>query len=167
MKQDLIFEFSVDKENRMIYIKREFDAELPLVWDAYTKPDILELWWAPKPWKAKTRTMDFREGGSWHYAMVSPEGQEHWSLVRYQKIHPQHSYTAIDSFCDEDGNEAAGMPVTRWEVTFTAKDKTTIVEKRLSFDDPAQLGQIIKMGFREGITMTMNELDKLLPELKE
>lgn len=167
MKKNLIFDFTVDKENRTLYIKREFDAELALVWDAYTKQEILELWWAPKPWKVKTRTMEFREGGFWHYAMVSPEGEEHWSMVRYQKIHPQKSYTAIDGFCDEAGNQTAGLPVMRWEVTFTQKNGTTIVDKRLSFDDLAQLEQIIEMGFREGITMTMNELDVLLPELKK
>ncbi len=60
MNHTLAFDFSVDKENKTITIKREFAAELPLVWDAYTKSEILDKWWAPKPWKARTKTMEFK-----------------------------------------------------------------------------------------------------------
>ena len=78
MSTNLAFDFSVNKETNTITVKREFAAELSLVWDAYTKSEILDQWWAPKPWKARTKTMEFREGGYWHYAMVGPAGEEHW-----------------------------------------------------------------------------------------
>ena len=60
MSKNLAFDFSVNKENKTITVKREFAASLPLVWDAYTKSEILDQWWAPKPWKAKTKTMNER-----------------------------------------------------------------------------------------------------------
>ena len=71
MSFNLAFDFSVNKENNTINVKRVFAAALPLVWDAYTNSEILDQWWAPKPWKARTKTMDFREGGHWLYAMGS------------------------------------------------------------------------------------------------
>ena len=165
MNNTLAFDFSVDKENKTITIKREFAAELPLVWDAYTKSEILDKWWAPKPWKARTKTMDFREGGHWHYAMVGPEGEEHWALANYKTIQPQKKFTGLDAFADKDGNVNKEMPQSNWEVTFTGKEGITLVEFRITFDDLAQLETTIQMGFKEGITSAMEGLDELLPSL--
>jgi uncharacterized protein YndB with AHSA1/START domain len=49
MKDNLLFDFIVDKTTKTVIVSREFAAELPLVWDAYTKPELLDQWWAPKP----------------------------------------------------------------------------------------------------------------------
>jgi uncharacterized protein YndB with AHSA1/START domain len=167
MRQNLAFDFSVDKENKKITVKREFAAELPLVWDAYTKSEILDQWWAPKPWKAKTKTMDFREGGHWLYAMVGPEGEEHWALANYKTIQPQKRFTGLDAFSDAEGNINKEMPQSKWDVTFTGKGDSTLVEFIISYDDLAQLEETIKMGFKEGLTMAMEGLDELLPKLKK
>ncbi|MCV4697634.1 SRPBCC domain-containing protein, partial [Escherichia coli] len=63
-------DFKVDKAAKTIEITAVFDAGLDLVWDAYTKPELLDRWWAPKPFVSKTKTMDFRVGGRRFYAMV-------------------------------------------------------------------------------------------------
>ena len=167
MINNLTFDFSVNKENKTITIKREFAAELPLVWDAYTKSEILDQWWAPKPWKARTKTMDFREGGHWHYAMVGPNGEEHWALVNYKSIHFQKRFTGLDAFADADGNVNKDLPQSKWEVTFTDKGRITLVEFLISYDDLAQLEATIEMGFKEGMTMAMEGLDELLASLKK
>jgi uncharacterized protein YndB with AHSA1/START domain len=167
MKHDLAFEFSVNKENKTITVKREFAAELPLVWDAYTKSEILDQWWAPKPWKARTKTMDFREGGYWHYAMVGPEGEEHWALATYKTIDPKRRFTALDGFADAEGVVNTEMPQSKWEVSFTPKEEVTLVENMITFDDLAQLETTIQMGFKEGLTMAMENLDALLAAQKQ
>lgn len=166
MNHTLAFDFSVDKENKTITIKREFAAELPIVWDAYTKSEILDQWWAPKPWKAKTKTMDFKEGGYWLYAMVGPAGEEHWAVANYKSIQPQKKFTGLDAFADKDGNVNTELPQSKWEVTFTDKGEITLVEFQIAYDDLAQLEETIKMGFKEGMTMAMEGLDELLPSLK-
>ena len=167
MKHDLAFEFSVNKENKTITVKREFAAELPLVWDAYTKSEILDQWWAPKPWKSRTKTMDFREGGYWHYAMVGPEGEEHWALANYKTIDPKKRFTALDGFADAEGVVNTEMPQSKWEVSFTPKEEVTLVENLITFDDLAQLETTIQMGFKEGLTMAMEGLDALLAAQKQ
>lgn len=167
MKTNLEFDFVVDKENKKITVKREFAAEVALVWDAYTKSEILDLWWAPKPWKARTKTMDFREGGHWLYAMVGPEGEEHWALANYQSIEAQKRFTGLDAFADADGNVNPAMPQSKWDVTFTPKGSATLVEFEISYDDLAQLETTIEMGFKEGLGMAMEGLDALLPSLKQ
>src|SRR6478609_4153313 len=155
MKSILAFDFSVDKKNNTITVEREFAAEVALVWDAYTKPEILDQWWAPKPWKARTKSMDFREGGFWHYAMVGPAGEEHWALAKYETIEPQKRFTGHDAFADADANVNNDMPQSKWDVTFTDKGQNTLVEFHISYADLAQLEATIEMGFKEGLTMAM------------
>ncbi|RPI65216.1 MAG: SRPBCC domain-containing protein, partial [Ignavibacteriales bacterium] len=105
-------EFNKDLKNKKIYVKREFNASPEDVWNAWTNSELLDQWWAPKPWKAKTKSMDFREGGSWLYAMVGPDGTENFARVDYEKINPYKSFAGYDSFCDKKGNintEPPGM----------------------------------------------------------
>src|SRR6187431_177630 len=110
MNKQLTFDFDVDKQNKTITIKRKFDAPLSVVWDAYTKSDLLDKWWAPKPWKAKTKSMDFREGGKWIYSMNGPEGEVHWSISNFTKILPNKRFTGLDAFSDANGNVNKEMP---------------------------------------------------------
>jgi uncharacterized protein YndB with AHSA1/START domain len=165
MKHNLAVDFSVNKENNTITVKREFAANVALVWDAYTKSEILDQWWAPKPWKAKTKTMDFREGGHWLYAMVGPEGEEHWSRADYQTVQAQTKFTGIDGFTDENGTINKAMPQSKWDVNFNGKGDLTLVEFQITFPDLAQLEETIKMGFKEGLLSAMENLDALLPSL--
>lgn len=167
MSINLAFDFSVDKENKTITIKREFAAELPLVWDAYTKSEILDKWWAPKPWKARTKTMDFRNGGHWHYAMVGPEGEEHWALANYESIREQKGFTSLDAFADAAGNINKQMPQSKWDVTFTSKGPITLVEFVITYADLAQLEATIQMGFREGLRIAAEGLDEIFASSKK
>lgn len=167
MKHHLALDFSVDKDNRTITVKRAFAADKALVWKAYTNSEILDQWWGPKPWKARTKTMDFRDGGTWLYAMVGPDGQEHWSIVNYTKIRPEDSFAGLDAFTDSNGNIHEEMPRSKWEVSFEDKGDLTEVTIHISYDDLAQLEETIKMGFKEGLSMGMEQLDELLPKLKK
>ena len=162
MKNDLFFDFSVNKENNTIHVTRDFAANLSLVWDAWTKPEILDQWWAPKPWRAETGSMDFSEGGYWHYAMVGPEGEKHWAIFEYQSIQPQKSYAGMDAFADENRNLNKEMPRMHWANTFTGKGDTTTVTCEIKFNELADLEKIIEMGFKEGFTMGLQNLDEWL-----
>jgi uncharacterized protein YndB with AHSA1/START domain len=167
MSDNLAFDFSVNKENKTITVKREFAAELPFVWDAYTKSEILDKWWAPKPWKARTKTMDFREGGRWHYAMVGPAGEEHWCVADYKAIQNQKKFTGLDAFADAEGNINKDLPQSLWEVRFADKGEHTLVECHIAYDDLAQLEAILQMGFKEGLAKAMEGLDELFASLKK
>src|SRR6478672_6737858 len=126
MTNSLLFDFTVDKATHTIHITREFAAGLDLVWDAFTKAEILDQWVAPKPWRVQTKHMDFREGGRWLYAMVSPENVYHWSLVEYLSIQPKTSFSSRDSFSDENGNAInTGFTSSLTTHTFKAGDGKT------------------------------------------
>lgn len=158
----LMMEFSVDKENKKIFVKREFAAPLSKVWAAWTERELLDQWWAPKPWKAETKSMEFKEGGTWIYAMVSPEGDKHWSRAEFHSITPFISYTGQDAFCDEEGNIDQNMPQSVWSNEFQETGDTTTVFIAITYEDISDLEKIIEMGFKEGLTSAMENLDELL-----
>jgi uncharacterized protein YndB with AHSA1/START domain len=167
MSINLAFDFLVNKENNTITVRREFAARISLVWDAFTKSEILDQWWAPKPWKTRTKVMDFREGGHWQYAMVGPAGEEHWCWADYLSIQNRKQFTGLDAFTDEEGNLNKDLPRSKWEVSFDEKGQVTMVEFHISYDDLAQLEATIQMGFKEGLTMAMEGLDELLASWKD
>jgi uncharacterized protein YndB with AHSA1/START domain len=158
----ILFNFDVDKINKQIVVDRSFNAPIDLVWRAWTEAEILDQWWAPKPWSARTKSMDFSEGGHWLYAMVSPENEEHWGRVDYITISLKKSYTAFDGFCDSDGNLNADLPRLKWENSFQDQDQQTVVNIRLTFDTLEDLEQIIEMGFKEGFTSGLENLDEYI-----
>jgi uncharacterized protein YndB with AHSA1/START domain len=161
MKTNLLMNFTVDKQQNSIRVEREFAAPLEPVWRAWTEKDILDLWWAPKPWKARTKSMDFREGGTWLYAMVGPEGEEHWARADYKSITPMQAFSGDDAFCNPEGVNH-DMPESHWNVRFSETDGSTVVNIEMTFDKPEHLEANLKMGFKEGLTAAMENLDGLL-----
>jgi uncharacterized protein YndB with AHSA1/START domain len=166
MSSALLFDFTVDRATNTIFIKREFSASRSLVWDAFTKQDILDQWWAPKPWTSRTKSMDFTVGGRRLYAMVGPEGQEHWSIQKYTSISPKTNFKLISAFTDKDENINEEMPGSTWDLNFTDAEGVTTVSIIIKEKTLASLEQIIKMGFKEGFTMILNYLETLLKDLK-
>lgn len=164
MKSNLVMNFSVDKEHNRVNVEREFAAPVGKVWAAWTQSELLDQWWAPRPWKARTKSMDFREGGTWLYAMVGPEGEEHWSKADYLKIDPQKSFSAIDAFCDSEGNLSPDFARSTWTNAFTEADGKTTVSVSIQYDKYEDIQQIMEMGFQEGFTMALGNLDELLEQ---
>ncbi len=160
MKNNLLFDFTINKATKTVFVNREFDAALPLVWQAFTDKDILDQWWAPEPWKAKTKFMDFKVGGRRFYAMVSPEGHEHWSLQKYTSISPKTNFKYLNAFADKDENPQ--LPGSDWELNFSEQNGITKVSISIYNESLERMEKMIEMGFQGGFTMGLNQLEKLL-----
>ncbi|HMV86883.1 MAG TPA: SRPBCC domain-containing protein [Blastocatellia bacterium] len=165
MKSSLLFDFTIDKATKTVLVIREFAAELSLVWDAFTKQEILDQWWAPKPWASKTKYMDFSVGGRRFYAMVSPEGQEHWAIQKYTSISPKNNFKFFNAFADKDENPE--LPGSDWDLNFSEQNGTTTVRVVITNESLARMERMIEMGFTEGFKMTLNSLEELLTELSK
>lgn len=166
MNSNLLFDFSVDKENKVIHIEREFDAKLELVWEAWTTAKLLDQWCAPNPYRTETKALDFREGGFWHYALVSPDGSKHWSRYDYTKIKFQKSITELRVFSDEIGTVNADFPRTECTLIFTEKEGKThlvITEKYGSAD---MFEKMATDSHKKGFSSHLKNLDMLLVTLK-
>lgn len=166
MAPDLRFDFIADKDKHSITVHREFAAKRQLVWDCHTKSEYLDRWFAPKPLTTKTKSMDFRAGGHWHYAMVVPTGEQYWSRVDYLTIQPIDGYTALDGFSDDTGAVNPAMPRSNWDVTFAESGERTLVTTIVLYASAEDLQKVIDMGIKEGLASTLERLDELLPQLK-
>jgi len=158
----LLMSFSVDKENKKIKVTREFAAPLSKVWAAWTESHLLDQWWAPKPWQAKTKTMNFKEGGHWLYAMVGPDGTNIWCRADYKSILDQKKFTGEDKFCDENGNIDLKFPMAFWTCEFKEERNSTFVNIEIAFNEVSDLEKYIEMGFKDGFTSALENLDNLL-----
>ncbi|MFZ1572307.1 MAG: SRPBCC family protein [Candidatus Kapaibacterium sp.] len=167
MKTNLFFDFQVNKNEKQIVIIREFEADREIVWNCFTKKELLEKWFAPKPWHAKTKTMEFKKGGFWLYAMCGPNGEEHWGKMEYFNINPIESYEGLDKFCDENGIQNMDLPSQYWNVNFQVKNDITLVKIIISYKSLEDLEALIKMGMKEGLTMTLKNLDEIILELNK
>ena len=165
-KNNLLFDFTVDKAAKTVFITREFDADLSLVWDAFTKAEILDQWVAPKPWTSKTKYMDFKVGGRRFYAMVSPDGKdERWAIQKYTSISPKTNFKLFNAFADKDENPQ--LPGSDWDYTFSEKNGKTTVSITIYNESLARMEKMIEMGFTEGFKMSMNNLENLLASLSK
>jgi uncharacterized protein YndB with AHSA1/START domain len=162
MKDKLQFEFKVDKENRTITVIRAYDAELPRVWSAWTERDQLDEWWAPKPYQARTKSMTFREGGFWLYAMVGPDEEMQWCRADFMLIETLKRFSWRDAFCDESGSLVQEFPRSVWTNSFSREGDKTIVTNLIQFETTAHLDKYLEMGFREGYTQGLNNLEAYL-----
>ncbi len=163
MKNDLQFDFITDKENNRLNLKREFAANRQLVWDCHTKAELLNQWFAPQPLTTKTKSMDFSEGGHWHYAMIDPtSGAEYWAYTDYVTINAIDGYTTLDSFSNEAGSINKDLPSAKCLVTFKEKGEHTLVETVVQYNSLNDLETVIQMGMKEGMISTLERLDDLL-----
>ena len=162
---DLLFDFTLDKSKKTAFITREFDADLSLVWDAFTKQEILDQWWAPKPWSSRTKFMNFEVGGRRFFAMVGPEGQERWLIQKYTSISPKTNFKTLNAFADKDENPQ--LPGSDWDLKFSERNGVTTVSVTIYNESLARMEKMIEMGFKEGFTMTLTYLEELLAKLSQ
>ncbi|MGZ3812079.1 MAG: SRPBCC family protein [Mucilaginibacter sp.] len=160
MNSDLLFDFSVDKEAKTVYILREFNADLELVWKAWTTAEILDQWWGPKPFVAKTKFMNFEVGGRRFFSMLSPGGQERWFIQKFTSICPKTNFKTFNAFADKDENPE--LPGSDWDLNFSelnGRARVSIIIKNESRD---RFEKVVESGFREGFTTGLQQLDELL-----
>jgi len=162
MTNDLLFDFTVDKTAQTVTINREFDADLSLVWDAFTKQELLDQWYAPKPLVSKTKFMDFKVGGRRLYAMITPEGQERWGIQTYTSISPKTNFKMFNAFSDKDGNPE--LPGSEWDLTFSEQNGITKVSITIYNESLERMERVLE-GFKQGFTSTLNNLENLLVTL--
>ncbi len=156
--------YDINFEQQKVFVQRTFNAPLDLVWRAWTEQEILDEWWAPKPWKAKTKTMDFKAGGKRFYAMVSPEGQEFWSIEKYISVNPKSNFKMSNAFADKDENPE--LPGSDWDLNFSEENNSTKVSIEIYNQSLERMKRMIEMGFEGGFAMGHNQLDEVLKTLK-
>ena len=120
---------------------------------------------APAPMRAKTKYMDFKVGGRRFYAMITPDGQEGWSVQEYTSITPKTNFKMYNAFSDKDENRE--LPGSEWDYTFSEENGRTKVNITIYNESVERMEKMIEMGFRIGYTMSLTNLENLLSTLSE
>lgn len=108
--------------------------------------------------------MNFEVGGKRFYAMVSPEGQERWSIQEYTSITPKTNFKMSNAFADKDENPE--LPGSEWDYNFSEQNGITKVSITI-YNESFDRMEMLLEGFKEGFTMTLNNLEKLLTSLSK
>ncbi|HTE00074.1 MAG TPA: SRPBCC domain-containing protein [Mucilaginibacter sp.] len=157
------FVFETDSAAKKMHIEREFNAPIEKVWKAWTDPEILDKWWSPKPHQAVTKIHDFTVGGTWQFAMVTPEGKKNWLYAEFTAIENGKAFSATAVFCDGEGNPVTSGPKWHREVKFLSLDgNRTKVNIEITYEDEATFKMFADGFFKDGTTMSYNQLDELL-----
>ncbi len=145
-------------------VTRTFDAPRDLVFRVFTEADHIKQWWGPEHFSTPVCTVDFRVGGTWHYAMQSPDGERYWGKGVYTAIDRPRSFSYIDSFSDESGATVPPeLPVT---VALQESGKKTIVTSTVFFGTPEVRDQLLGMQMVEGWNSTWDCLEAYLATIQ-
>jgi uncharacterized protein YndB with AHSA1/START domain len=149
-------------------ISREFDAPRQRVWQAWTEVERLKQWFSPKGFTVIAAKMDFRPGGSYHYGMRTPTGQEMWGKWVFREIKAPERLVLVNSFSDAAGGMTRHPMSPTWPremlstSTFSEKNgKTTLTLEWLPVNaTPEEIAtfEAGREGMKMGWTGTMEQL---------
>ena len=154
-------------------IMRIFDAPRERVWKAWTEAERLGKWWGPKGFDIVSVKLDLRPGGTFHYLLRSPEGQEMWGKFIFREIVPQERLVFVVSFSDAEGGLTRHPMSPDWPLTMlstvtfadTGTGKTTITVKWVAYEATEAERKTFEAGkdsMKAGWTGTFDRLDDYL-----
>ena len=154
---------SLQTSDRTMEIVRPFDYPRDLVFQAYSDPEGIKNWFGPEGWPVTESKMDFRPGGTWHFCMTGPDGEQAWSIVQYQEIEAPERIVYRDAFSDAEGNVTP--PESDVTVKFEeATPSSTLLRISIQFASNEARDQVIEMGMEEGMGMTLDNLEAYLAQ---
>ncbi len=148
------------KSDRELVVTRTFNAPAKLVFDAWTKPEIIVRWWAPRSFGMKLVTceVDLRVGGKYRFVFdINGQRQEFFGV--YKEVErPTRLGSTDDEQKAPDGEEAVTT------TTFTEKHGKTTVVVNQRFASKEAL-DAMAAGMEQGTHETYEQLDELLKTL--
>ena len=155
-------------------ISRTFNAPVARVWKAWTDPDELLHWWGPKGFDVISTKVDLKPGGTFHYLLRSPQGQEVWGRFLYREIVPEKRLVYISSFSDPEGGISRHPMAPVWplkllsNITFEEKNgQTTVTIHWIPYEASELETETFEKGkdsMTGGWTGTLDRLEAFLPK---
>ena len=144
-----------------IAVEREFDAPVDLVFDCYTKPELVRRWLSgPDDWSLAVCEIDLRVGGKYRYVWAGPEEQRMGMDGLFHEIKSPEALVATEHFDDD-----FGMGKMLSSIAFLAEGDRTRMRQSILFESRAQRDAAVETGMTDGMGMSFSALDALLSEL--
>lgn len=139
-----------------ILLTREFYAPRQMVWDSFTKPDLVKRWFGPRGWSLAVCEIDLKVGGHWRYVLQGPDGTKMGMRGVYREIMPLQRTVYTESFDDFPGDEAI---VT---TTFVEQGGKTTIAANILYASQTVRDAVIQSGMEHGAAETYDKLAELL-----
>jgi uncharacterized protein YndB with AHSA1/START domain len=143
--------------DRELAMTRTFDAPRHLVFDAYTKPELLKRWFGPVGWTLVVCEIDLRVGGSWRYTMKKVDGSEMRLSGVYREIVVPERIVSTESF-DDPWYDGQALTTT----TFSERGGKTTLMTRVHYDSQAIRDAVLKTPMESGVASSYERLADLL-----
>lgn len=143
-----------------IHITRRFDASLPLVWRAFTEPDLVKQWLTGEEGHTMPECeIDFRVGGAWRYLWQMPEGKMEGKGLFREIVH-HHRYVHTESF------DIAPEMESLVETAFTQHGAETAMVMMIHYTSKANRDMSVQYGMDQFMEAGFGNLDSLLPGIR-
>lgn len=162
-----VIDVTTDTDSLTITLVAEVEAPPARLWRAFTQPAQLQRFWGPPGWPATFTEFDFTVGGRAAYAMTSPTGEKARGTWEFLRIDPESGYEVLDSFVGDDGEIDDSLPSTRMVYTFEQTPSGSRVTNVSHFSSAEALEQIVALGAVEGTRLAINQLDRVVADLRE
>lgn len=144
--------------DREVVLTRVFNAPRQMVFDAFSKPELLKQWFGPRGWSLVVCEVDLRVGGGFRFVLHGPEGQVMGMRGVYREIVPPERSVHMESFDDYPG-ESQVTAVFVEEAGRTTMTATVLYPSREVRDI------VIGSGMEHGAAESYDKLAELLNSL--
>lgn len=146
------------KGDREVVMIREFQAPRKLVFDAWTKPELLRRWLAgPEGWTMTVCTIDLKVGGHYRYEWAHGNGQKMGMDGIYREIVPHERISVTEQF-DEAWYPGNAVVTT----VLSEKNGVTTVESTVTYSSQEARDTVLRSPMEGGVAASYNRLEKLL-----
>lgn len=144
-----------------LILTRDLKAPRAKLWRAWTEPELLQQWWAPKPWQTEVVALDARPMGAFHLVMKGPEGEEFSSPGSF--LHIERERTLVWTSALESGWRPVAEPGFPMTVTISMHDHDggTRYTAHVLHATLEQVQRHKEMGFFDGWNTCITQLDAL------
>jgi uncharacterized protein YndB with AHSA1/START domain len=148
--------------NREIVVTRLFDAPRRLVFDAYTKPELIKQWLlGPDGWSMPVCKVDLRVGGKYRYVWKSDaDGREMGMGGIYREVVPPERIVVTEVF-DEAWYPGDAVDT----IVLVEKAGQTTLTQTIRYHSPETRDAVLKSPMQKGMAASYDRLDKFLPSL--
>lgn len=146
-------------DDRELVLSRLIDAPRDKVWRCWTEPDLLKLWFVPKPWTISAVDVDVRPGGRGNITMRDPDGNDHPNPGIYLEVVPNEKLVFTDAFTE--GWRPSAKPFFVGVLTFADEGGKTRYVARARHWTIEDRDAHEKMGFHEGWGQCADQLEEL------
>jgi uncharacterized protein YndB with AHSA1/START domain len=139
-----------------LVLERVVDVRPELVWAAWTQPEHIPHWFAPRPWSISECKIDLRPGGIFHFVMHSPEGEAFPSTGCFLEVVPNRKLVWTDALLP--GYRPSPEPFFTAMVTMEPEGSGTRYVATAIHCDEERRKNHEEMGFHEGWGTVLDQL---------